>query len=130
MRFVEPNRLMGIYAVLNIALVTTAVLRPGWVGLWCVFLTSFFMSLVFPTIFALGLKGLSPNTKIGGSLIVMTIIGAVVLTPIMGLVSVQFHSVALAYCVPLVANIVIAFYSLLGAKPRRVGLTPSALERT
>ena len=122
MRFVEPNRLMGIYAVLNIALVTTAVLRPGWVGLWCVFLTSFFMSLMFPTIFALGLKGLGPNTKIGGSLIVMAIIGGAVLTPIMGLVSVQFHSVALAYCVPLVAYIVIALYSFLGAKPRNVEL--------
>src|SRR5271165_4648864 len=120
MRFVAPNRLMGIYSVLNIALVSVSVLKPGWVGLWCIFLTSFFMSLMFPTIFALGLKGLGPNTKIGGSLIVMAIIGGAVLTPLMGFISEKFHSVALAYSVPLLAYIIIALYSFLGAKRRNV----------
>ena len=120
MRFVAPNRLMGIYSVLNIALVSVSVLKPGWVGLWCIFLTSFFMSLMFPTIFALGLKGLGPNTKIGGSLLVMAIIGGAVLTPLMGLISEEFHSVALAYSVPLLAYIIIALYSFLGAKRRDV----------
>ena len=118
MRFVAPNRLMGIYSILNIALVSVAVGKPGWIGLWCIFFTSFFMSLMFPTIFALGLKGLGPNTKIGGSLIVMAIIGGAVLTPAMGLISVRLHSVALAYSVPLVAYIIIAFYSFYGAKRR------------
>lgn len=120
MRFVAPNRLMGTYSILNIALVAVAVAKPGWMGLWCIFFTSFFMSLMFPTIFALGLKGLGPNTKIGGSLIVMAIIGGAVLTPAMGLISVEFHSVALAYSVPLVAYIIIAFYSFYGAKRRDV----------
>jgi hypothetical protein len=46
------------YSVANIVLVSLGVLFPGWFGLWCVFLTSFFMSLMFPTIFALGLRGL------------------------------------------------------------------------
>jgi MFS transporter, FHS family, L-fucose permease len=119
MRFVAPNRLMGIYSVLNVALVSVSVLKPGWVGLWCIFLTSFFMSLMFPTIFALGLKGLGPNTKIGGSLIVMAIVGGAVLTPLMGLISEKFHSVALSYTVPLFAYILIAFYSFRGAKQRK-----------
>jgi FHS family L-fucose permease-like MFS transporter len=118
MRFVAPNRLMGIYSVLNIGLVTVAVFRPGWFGLWCIFLTSFFMSLMFPTIFALGLKGLGPNTKIGGSLIVMAIVGGAVLTPLMGLISEKFHSVALGYTVPLFAYVLIALYSFMGAKQR------------
>jgi FHS family L-fucose permease-like MFS transporter len=122
MRFVAPHRLMGIYSILNIVLVSVAVVRPGWVGLWCIFLTSFFMSLMFPTIFALGLKGLGPNTKIGGSLLVMAIIGGAVLTPLMGLISEQFHSVALAYSVPLFAYVLIALYSFRGAKRRDVGL--------
>ena len=93
---------------------------PGWVGLWAVFLTSFFMSLMFPTIFALGLKGLGPNTKIGGSLLVMAIVGGAVLTPMMGLISVRTGSIALAYSIPLVAYIVIAFYSFFGSGPRRL----------
>jgi MFS transporter, FHS family, L-fucose permease len=116
MRFVSPSRLMGFYALANIGLVSIAVFEPGWIGIWCVFLTSFFMSLMFPTIFALGLKGLGPNTKIGGSFLVMAIIGGAVLTPLMGLVSEKFHSLALAYMIPLVAYVYIMLYSFLGSR--------------
>src|SRR5260221_9904471 len=119
MRFVAPNKLMGAYSVANIVLVSIGVLMPGWVGLWAVFLTSFFMSLMFPTIFALGLKGLGPNTKIGGSLLVMAIVGGAVLTPLMGLISEQSGSLAFAYSFPLFTYIYIALYALLGSKQRR-----------
>ncbi|MGA2200632.1 MAG: L-fucose:H+ symporter permease [Terriglobales bacterium] len=118
MRFIAPNLLMGTYSVVNILLVSLGVLLSGWVGLWCVFLTSFFMSLMFPTIFALGLKGLGPNTKIGGSLIVMAIVGGAVLTPVMGLISELGRGVRLAYCVPLVSYVCIALYSFFGSKQR------------
>ena len=122
MRFVSPSKLMGAYSVMNIALVGVAVFIPGWMGLWCVFLTSFFMSLMFPTIFALGLKGLGPNTKLGGSLLVMAIVGGAVLTPLMGFISVRTHSLALAYAVPLLAYLVIAFYSFWGSRRRNTDL--------
>jgi FHS family L-fucose permease-like MFS transporter len=124
MRFVAPNKLMAAYSTINIALVAVGVLRPGWVGLWCLFLTSFFMSLMFPTIFALGLKGLGPNTKIGGSLLVMAIVGGAVLTPLMGLISEKSGSIALAYSVPLFTYVYIALYSLLGSKQRALGRLP------
>jgi len=116
MRTIAPNKLMGAYSVVNIVLVSLGVMFPGWFGLWCVFLTSFFMSLMFPTIFALGLKGLGPNTKIGGSLLVMAIVGGAVLTPLMGLISEAAHSIAIAYLVPLVSYVVIALYSFFGSK--------------
>jgi len=122
MRFVSPSKLMGAYSVMNIVLVGVAVFIPSWTGLWCVFLTSFFMSLMFPTIFALGLKGLGPNTKLGGSLLVMAIVGGAVLTPLMGFISVRTHSLALAYAVPLLAYLVIAFYSFWGSHQRNTGL--------
>lgn len=118
MQFVKPNRLLGGYAVVNVALVAFGMLRPGWVGMWAIFATSFFMSLMFPTIFALGLKGLGPNTKIGGSLIVMAIVGGAVLTPLMGLIAEARHSIAPAYVLPLVAYVVISGYAFLGAKAR------------
>lgn len=118
MRTIAPNKLMGSYSLVNIVLVSIGVILPGWFGLWCVFLTSFFMSLMFPTIFALGLKGLGPNTKIGGSLIVMAIVGGAVLTPLMGLIAEVAHGIAWAYAVPLVSYIYIAFYSFLGSKQR------------
>lgn len=116
MRFVSASKLMGAYSVTNIVLVSIGVLYPGKLGMWCVFLTSFFMSLMFPTIFALGLKGLGPNTKIGGSLLVMAIVGGAVLTPIMGLVSERFNSLALAYAIPLIAYLYIALYSYWGSE--------------
>ena len=119
MGYLSPSRLMGTYALTNVALLLVAILRPGVVGMWCVFLTSLFMSVMFPTIFALGLKGLGPNTKIGGSLLVMAIVGGAVLTPVMGLVSEKMHSIALSYSVPLVAYVVILLYSFWGATPRR-----------
>lgn len=118
MRYVNPGKLMGGYCIANIVLVAVAVLMPGWLGLWCVFLTSFFMSLMFPTIFALGLKGLGPNTKLGGSLLVMAIVGGAVLTPVMGLISEKTHSLALAYSVPLLAYVIIALYSFWGSQQR------------
>jgi FHS family L-fucose permease-like MFS transporter len=113
--------MLGTYAVVNVALVAVGVLHPGWVGLWAVFLTSVFMSLMFPTIFALGLKRLGPNTKIGGSLIVMAIVGGAVLTPLMGWIAVTYHSIALAYLVPLVAYIIVAIYAFGGAQPKTRG---------
>ncbi len=119
MRLIPPHKLMGTYSLVNIVLVSIGILHPSWLGLWCIFLTSFFMSLMFPTIFALGLKGLGPNTKIGGSLLVMAIVGGAVLTPVMGLIAEALHGIAWAYVVPLVAFVYIAFYSFFGSKPSR-----------
>ncbi len=104
MKFVRPSLLMGVFAVINVCLVAVGVLLPGWIGLWAIFLTSFFMSLMFPTIFALGIKGLGPNTKIGGSLLIMAIVGGAVFTPIMGLISDATRSMAMAMLVPLAAT--------------------------
>lgn len=117
MRFLNPGRLLGSYAVINVVLVALGVLAPGWVGLWALFLTSFFMSVMFPTIFALGLKELGPNTKIGGSFLVMAIVGGAVLTPIMGLIS-EKNGIASAYLVPLAAYLCVAIYAFAGAKVR------------
>jgi MFS transporter, FHS family, L-fucose permease len=118
MRHVLPHRLMGVYAVANTALALIAVLRPGWFGLWCLFLTSFFMSLMFPTIFALGIKELGDKTKVGGSILVMTIVGGAVLTLAMGKLSEMGHGVALGYAVPVVAYIGVALYAFFASQPR------------
>ncbi len=120
MRYIAPNKLLGVYALVNILLVGVGVLTPGWIGLWAIFLTSFFMSLMFPTIFALGLKGLGPNTKIGGSLLVMAIVGGAALTPLMGLLSLRSGSIAIAYAVPFFSYIYVAWYALATLKPREL----------
>jgi FHS family L-fucose permease-like MFS transporter len=116
MRFIEPRKLMGFYSLANMGLFALGVLLPGWIGLWAIFLTSFFMSLMFPTIFALGIKGLGPNTKIGGSMIVMAMIGGAVFTPVMGLIFEATRSMATAMLVPLACYVFITYYAFVGSR--------------
>jgi len=118
MKFVSPSKLMGVYGLINVALLGVAVVHPGWIGVWSLFLTSFFMSLMFPTIFALGIKELGPNTKLGGSLMVMAIIGGAVFPPIEGLIFGVTHSMATAMAVLLICYAFIAHYSFVGCKVR------------
>lgn len=118
MKFVQPSRLMGIYGCINMALVGVGILLPGWAGVLAVFLTSFFMSLMFPTIFALGIKELGPNTKLGGSMIIMAIIGGAVAPLAMGGLFQVTHSMALAMFVPLVCYAFITYYAFVGSKVR------------
>lgn len=124
MKFFQPSRLMGVYALINVALVTGAILFPGWGGVGAVFLTSFFMSLMFPTIFALGIKELGPGTKLGGSMIIMAIVGGAVATPVMGLIFQAARSMAAAMVVPLACYGFIAYYAFSGSKVR----TPRLVE--
>jgi len=119
MKYVRPNLLMAAYSLINVGLVAIGVIFPGWLGLWAIFATSFFMSLMFPTIFALGLKGLGSQTKLGGSLIVMAIIGGAVFTPLMGLIYQSTNSMARAMLLPLAAYLFVAYYALIGSRPAR-----------
>ena len=117
MRRFDPGKLMGIYSIVNVILVTIAVTFPGIIGGYALVISSFFMSLMFPTIFALGVKGLGPNTKIGGSMIIMAIIGGAVWTPIMGLISDKTGSMAIAMIIPLIGYLYVMYYSFVGSKP-------------
>jgi FHS family L-fucose permease-like MFS transporter len=123
MRWVNPARMIGFYAVINIALLAAGILHPGMAGGIAILSTSFFMSVMFPTIFALGVKGLGNDTKLGGSLLVMAILGGAVFPPLMGLVSRMTGSVALGYVLPALGYAVVALYAF--AVPRMTDLTVS-----
>jgi FHS family L-fucose permease-like MFS transporter len=110
----SPSILLAIFAFINVLLIVISVLVTNSVGLGALFFTSFFMSLMFPTIFALGIKGMSgQTTKLASCLIVMAIIGGAVITPLMGLISVKTKSLALAYILPGGAYLIVALYALL-----------------
>ncbi len=102
--------LMWVYGLINVGLCTFAILAPGLGGLIALAATSFFMSLMFPTIFALSVKGLGAQTKAGSSLVSMAIIGGAVFTALMGLVS-DLSAIHFAVVVPLVCFLVVAFYA-------------------
>ena len=116
MRIVNPTRLLAVFAVVNIGLTAYAAGAGGQSGLYALVGASFFMSIMFPTIFATSVQGLGPLTKPGASLLVMSIIGGAVLTAVMGRVSDATHLIRLAIFVPTVCFVVIALYSLVSKK--------------
>lgn len=111
MKHIKPVRLMAVFSLINILLVAVSILIPGQLGMWCLLLTSFFMSLMYPTIFALAVKDLGEYTKVGGSVMVMAILGGAVITPLMGLIVDTCDSLALAMLFPLIAYVYILYYS-------------------
>lgn len=111
MRFILPRKLLGLFSAINVALVTIGIIFPGWGGMLALLLTSFFMSLMYPTIFATSIKGLGTNTKIGGSVLVMAIIGGALCTPAMGYIAELTESMAIAMIVPLLAYLYIVYFS-------------------
>ncbi|MEO6804356.1 MAG: L-fucose:H+ symporter permease [Granulicella sp.] len=111
MRRFSPSKIMTTYGLLNVALLFIGIVAHNEVGLGAILLTSLFLSLMFPTIFAMGLKDLGPNTNIAGSFLVMAIIGGAVMAPLMGALAQWLQSTALAYQLPLYGNLGIAAYS-------------------
>ena len=120
MKFVDPSKLMGVYGVANIILVGVSILYPSIVGVWAIFFTSFFMSLMYPTNFALSIRELGQNAKMGGSIMVMAIVGGAVLPPLMGYIAEASNSMAIAMIVPLVGYAYITYYALSGSKLKSV----------
>jgi FHS family L-fucose permease-like MFS transporter len=110
MRWISPIRLMTIYAFINIGLITISVAAPGPVGVMALLTSSFCMSIMFPTIFASGIKDLGPRTKLAGSLLVMSIIGAAIFPPLLGLLARHFDSYAKGYTVIVPCYFIVAFF--------------------
>lgn len=167
MKYVQPQRLMGIYACANIVLVSVAILGSKWaevkfgaglhalslplpfagmeipfsggysvlsaplpVGIYALSLTTLFMSLMYPTNFASGMKGLGPNAKLGASILVMSLIGGAVLSALMGQIRgldfSQLPGMGVTYrgeiapglVIPILSYCVIAWYAFIGSRPR------------
>lgn len=113
----DGARLMGLFAAINVALSLVAVVMGGVTGLAALVATSFFMSIMYPTIFILSLHGLGPLTKAGASMIVMAIVGGAILTMAMGLLSDLAGTIRVAMLVPALCFVVVALY----ARARREG---------
>ncbi len=129
MKYLSPSRMLGIYGVANVLLMAIAISEPGIVGAWAVVASGFFLSIMFPTIFALGLKGLGPNTKLAGSLLVMAIVGGAIFPPVLGFIAKTTGSLAKGYIVPLLGFIVVALYGFLAPRvqPKDVAAAPQVI---
>ena len=111
MKYVQPRRLLTVLAAAAVAFSLGTVFGKGAAGVYCLMCISGCMSLMFPTIYGMGIDGLGEDTKLGGSGMVMAIAGASVLTQIEGIISDQVGSIATAYIVPAIAFAVIFIYA-------------------
>ena len=116
MKFVQPPTLLAIYAVINVLLCIVAITASGMITVYAIIGICFFMSIMFPTIFSLGIKNLGGDTEYGSSLIIMSIVGGAVLPRIFGIISDATNNIQLGYIVPLICFIVIFYFGWKGYK--------------
>jgi FHS family L-fucose permease-like MFS transporter len=121
MRWIQPMRMILLYSLINVALLLVGITHPGHAGAVAIMITSFFMAPMFPTIFAAGVRGLGTATKLGGSVIVMAVVGAAVIPPALGFVAKQYSSYAAGYSVTASCYLVVAMYALFALRlsPRK-----------
>ena len=119
MQYVQPRKLLIAYATINILLSLLAITGTGMVVVYTLIAIAFFMSIMFPTIFSMGIDGLGHNTKIGSSLIVMSIVGGALLPPVLGLISDITGNIQYGYTVPLTCFAVILLFAFNGHKTNK-----------
>lgn len=114
MRFIKPENLLSLYSCICLLLCIVAMVASGMVAIYAVIGISFFMSIMFPTIFSLGIKDLGSDTKFGSSLIIMAIVGGALLPPLFGYIADLMHNIQMGYAVPLICFLVIFLFGLKG----------------
>ncbi|MBI4890949.1 MAG: MFS transporter [Acidobacteria bacterium] len=105
----SAHKVLGLYGTMNVIATFVVFLKLGWVSVFCVFSSFFFMSIMFPTIFALGIFGLGMRAKKASAFIVMAIMGGAILPKLMGAVA-DHYDMSRGFIVPMVCFIFVAFY--------------------
>jgi FHS family L-fucose permease-like MFS transporter len=105
----SAHKVLGLYGAINVAVCLLVFLKLGWFSVICVFASYFFMSIMFPTIFALGIFGLGARAKKASSFIVMAIMGGAILPKLMGAVADKWD-MSRGFAVPMVCFSLVAFY--------------------
>lgn len=119
MKYISPNKLLVIYSAINIALSAVAILSTGMITVYALIGVGFFMSIMFPTIFSLGIQGLGVDTKIGSSLIIMSIVGGALIPLAMGRIADVTHNIQNGYIIPLICFIVVLYFGWKGYKVKQ-----------
>lgn len=114
MKFYKPTNILALYSLMCVVLLPLVSLSMGWFSIISLYAIFFFMSIMFPTIFALAIKDLGPKTKKASSYIIMAIVGGAVFPPLMGYIADVTHSMAIGFLVPIPLFLYILFYALKG----------------
>jgi FHS family L-fucose permease-like MFS transporter len=116
MKHVPAPRLLSLFGVSALTCLTVVLVGIGAAPMWALVLLGFFHSIMFPTIFALSLKHLGPYTKLGSSLLVMSIIGGAVVPATMGYIS-DMSSIRYAFLVPFLCHLYVLYFATRGYQP-------------
>lgn len=111
MRYMKPYKLLIIYSIIACILCFIVIYGTGMSTLYALVGITFFMSIMFPTIFALGIEGTGADTKSASSLIIMSIVGGAVIPPIASKVTDISGNIHLSYYVTLVCFIVVLLFA-------------------
>lgn len=118
MKFISPPKLLTLYSLICILLSLVTIFGSGIITVYAIIAIAFFMSIMFPTIFALGIKDLGADTKSASSLIIMSIVGGAVLPPLLGYISDVTQNIQYGYVVPFVCFVVTALFGWKGYKTK------------
>ncbi len=117
LQFISSQKLLSLYALISIALCLLAVYGTGMSVVYALGGLGFFMSIMFPTIFALGIEGIGDDTKPGSSWLIMSIVGGAIIPVSMGALIDHYNDqVQIGYYVPLVCFMIILYFGLRGYK--------------
>jgi FHS family L-fucose permease-like MFS transporter len=119
--FVSPGKLLAFYGFMNSILILLVVLGLGTVSVVALFSCYFFMSVMFPTIFALGIRDLGTLTKKGSSFLVMAVAGGAFCPPLMGLIADKFN-MALGFMIPLFCFVFICYFGIVSVRKAKLSL--------
>ncbi|WP_343690789.1 sugar MFS transporter [Chitinophaga sp.] len=108
MRVIPPYKLLALFAGMNILMCVIVAQQWNWISFIALLMINFFFSIMFPTIFSLGLKNLGKHTQQASSFIVMGVVGGGIFPPLMGLIA--NHNVAAAYYLPVICYIIILLF--------------------
>jgi len=116
MKKIAPPKLLSAFAGASVVCAVIAIFAAGVIPIWAVVFIGFFHSIMFPTIFALGLKNLGPYTKLASSFMVMAIIGGALFPVLMGYIS-DVSNIQWAFAVPLACYVYVLYFAMKGYKP-------------
>jgi len=125
MKRIPAPRLLSLFGIGALVCLVMVLLGSGALTVGAIVLIGFFHSIMFPTIFALSLKHLGPHTKIGSSLLVMSIIGGAIVPAIMGYVS-DATNIRWAFLIPLLCHAYVLYFAVQGYRPEPHIVEPSS----
>jgi len=115
---IKSGKLLGAFGFAGAVLLVVSMVSNGQLAIWTMVLCGFFNSIMFPNIFALGIKGLGPMTSKGSGLIMTAVVGGAIIPFLIGAAADKF-GIQHAFVIPVLCYLFIAYYGLWGSKPTR-----------